>query len=237
MDEQEIKIRDREAELVGLRTECLEKAVELSSILVSIDSAKKERIKLEEEKKEFEAFCDEKRIEFKVSNDQITAGKKILEELKETSTKELNQLKSDSKVALKELSLTNNRVLKARDELKVIELKEEEGIKKVEELTQLVLLLPQIQSEISSLEEKRNSLKTEISEMIDASTLELSKAKEILKNIAIEVEKKTKEANQAEYKCKKYVDELYTHMNDYEILKTRFEEVSGQKYPELDAIT
>lgn len=230
----EILIKDKEAELAGLRSECTEKASELTDILISIDTAKKERIALDLEKEEFSKYCEEKRIELKVSNDQINAGKKNLEDLKESSTKELNHLKNDIKTANKELSLANDRVLLARAELDSIVAVEKMVSQKVLELNRLVEMLPEIQSEILSLEGKRNTLRTEISEMLDSSTLELSQAKETLKLISEEVVKKIEEANQAEYRCKKYTDERNSHIIDYEILVKRFEVTSGRKYPELE---
>ena len=95
-------------------------------------------------------------------------------------------------------------------------------------------MLPRLQTDILDLEEKRNKLKKEISEMLDSSTFELTKAREELVKITEAVKIKIKEAEQAEYKCKKYVDELYTHMNDYEIVRLRLETVYNTKFPELD---
>lgn len=234
MEEKEILIRDKDAELAGLKLECSEKALELTSILISIDTAKQERIDLDKEKADFEVHCTKNRSELKEENDRINAEKANLVQLKETSSKDLDVLKLNIKAANKELSVANDRVFGAKAEHVEVIKKKDEVLLKVAELNLLVEMLPKLQTDITELEEKRNKLRTEISEMLDASTSELQKAKEDLAKITEEVKIKVKEAEQAEYKCKKYVDELYTHMNDYQVVKDRLESIYKTKFPELD---
>ena len=234
MEPQDIQIRDREAELAGLKLECREQAENLTSILISVDTAKKDLIDIDTKKAEFDEYVVKTTILLKEENDRINAEKVNLIGLKETSTKELKQIQNDTKAANKDLSLANDRVFKAKGEIEDLLKQKEHVILKVSELNLLVEMLPKLQTDISNLEEKRNELRKEISEMLDASTSELTKAREELVKITKEVEKKIEEANQAEYKCKKYVDELYTHMNDYEIVKMRLETVYNTKFPELD---
>lgn len=234
MDEKDIQIRDKEAELAGLKLECKEQAENLTSILISVDSAKKEIIDIDTEKKEFNEFITLETAKLKEENDRINVEKRNLVTLKETSSKELDALRISIKAANKELSLANDRVFSAKAEYDEIIDKKEEIVKKVAELNLLVEMLPKVQSDILELEGKRDKLRVEISEMLDDSTAELTRAKENLVQITTEVEIKVKEAEQAEYKCKKYVDELYTHMNDYQIVRDRLETIYKTKFPELD---
>lgn len=234
MDEKDIQIRDKEAELAGLKLECKEQAENLTSILISVDSAKKEIIDIDTEKKEFNEFITLETAKLKEENDRINVEKRNLVTLKETSSKELDVLRISIKAANKELSLANDRVFSAKAEYDEIIDKKEEIVKKVAELNLLVEMLPKVQSDILELEGKRDKLRVEISEMLDDSTAELTRAKENLVQITTEVEIKVKEAEQAEYKCKKYVDELYTHMNDYQIVRDRLETIYKTKFPELD---
>lgn len=234
MEDQDILIKNKEAELAGLKLECLEKAEELTSILISIDSAKKERIDLDKEKADFEEYCTKIRSELKAESDRINVEKTNLVQLKETSSKELEVLRVNIKTANKELSLANDRVFGAKAEYDDVIKKKDEILLKVAELNLLVEMLPKLQSDILELEGKRNKLRVEISEMLDASTAELTKAKEDLVKITKEVEIKVKEAEQAEYRCKTYVDELYTHMNNYQVVKDRLESIYKTKFPELD---
>ena len=234
MDELEILIRNRDSELSGLRLECLQEAQTLTSILISIDSAKKELIDINLAKAEFDRYVIEKTELISAENDRIIVERMKIAELIVTSELEIKQRKDEIKIANKELSLANSRVFKAKDEVEEVTGKKEEILKKVTELSLSVELLPELQLEILELENKRGKIRSEISEMLDSSTLELQKAKEELSKLQKEVLLKISESNQAEYRCKKYVDELYTHMNDYEIVRSRLESIYNTKFPELD---
>jgi len=157
-----------------------------------------------------------------------------LVELKDISSNDLLKLKDEIKVANKELSLANNRVLLAKEEYKEVSKKKDESEVLILKLNTLVEILPKIQTDILELTEKRDKLKIIISEMLDSSTLELTKAKEELNKITEAVKEKVKEMNTAEYKLKKFTDELFTHMNNYEIIRSRLETVYKTKFPELE---
>lgn len=233
MDEQDIEINNKLAELAALKIECLEKSKELTETHRRINT-EKENFKNSqiEEKLKYDKYCKDRETEIQLELDRL-ADRIARVEMRETTTKQLASLQNELKVANKELSLTNGRVLKAREEFDSISMIEKEVTQKVSEMTELVVLLPQIQSEILSLEGKRNSLKIEISEMLDSSILELSQAKESLKLISEDVIKKTEEANQAEYRYKKFTDDLVTHEYNYDVVKSRLEKVYRQKFPEL----
>jgi len=233
MDEQDIKIRDKEAELAGLKAECVVEAETLTTILKSINSVRSELIDIDKKKVEFDQYVIEKTILLKEESDRIIAERGKISRLMETSDVELKRLSDLIKVANKDLSLANSRVFKAMEEHKDFEAKKVEIVKHVSGLDELVKLLPGLQSDILQLEEQRNKVKSEISEMLNSSSLELQKAKEELSKIEKEVLLKISEANQAEYRCKKYVDELYTHMNDYETVKKRLEDHWDKTFPDL----
>jgi len=234
MDEQLIQIKDKEAELANLRVEIIEKVKELSLLHIQIN-AELENI-------------SQKRKELKDENDRIESEKAQLIKLYGQSTVELIELKGEkekvrkeilvsqsrNRAIIKDLGWVNDKVLKARIELVEVERLKDEVHKKKLALVLFTEMVPDMQSIVLKLESRRDSIRSEISSMLDDSSLELVKSKEQLVLITKEVENKIKEAAQAEYNCKKYVDELYSHMNDYTIIKSRLESVYKTKFPELD---
>lgn len=234
MDEKEIQYKNYEAELIGLRTECIEKASELSSILKSIDSIKNEIEDLELKKIEIQRYCDKIRSELTEENVRIISEKTNLMTLKETSTKELKQLQNDIKTANRELGWSNDKVFKAQEEFNSIEKEKIDAQNKILEMNLLLKQIPILEREIQDLEEKRNLVRSDTSDMLAKSTNELQQAKEILQKLQESVAKKVEEANTAEYRLKKYTDELFTHMNDYEVVRSRLENIWNKTFPELE---
>lgn len=59
-----------------------------------------------------------------------------------------------------------------------------------------------------------------------------------MENHVRQLEKRADEAHfqekQSQYRLKTYTDELYTHMNDYQVLKMRLEKHWKEVFPELD---
>lgn len=234
MEEIDIQIRDKEAQLSGLNLECVEKASELTRTLISSAESKQSVTDHYVQKKlEFDEYCDKRLLDIKEKNEKLDERTESVT-LRETTAKQLSSLQNDLKTSNKELSWVNDKIFKAKGELKEVEESKEKTMLSVSRLNLLVELLPKLEKDIELLVNKKLKLTSDISEMLDSSTLELTKAREELLRITDFAKLKVEEANQAEYRCKTYVDELYSHMNNYEVVRSRLESVFKTRYPELD---
>lgn len=233
-EELQLTKQDLEAHVAFLKNETIEISTSISLSLRELENAKAEVVVAKAEKAKIYVDIDKERSELKEEYVRIDVQKKELADLKETTNIELVNLKANIKGANKDLGWVNDKVLKADDEYHELEQKRNTILREIEEKTALRDKIIATKEELESFEEKRDKVKSQISEMIDASTLDLKLAQEELKTISRLVEEKNQEKNQAEYMLKKYTDELHSHMNDWYTIKSRLESVWNKTFPELE---
>lgn len=233
-NEDAILVRNLQADYDNLTRKIPEASSELSGLYKDIEKAKSDLKAIEAQKLQSTS-------EASVALANVETEKRTLEQnTKEHQTKvieadtELKTTLLKVKESLKDLSRVNEMVLAANEEL--------------DALKQLLVKSDEAQFNLLSLQSDIVALKKEIelltlardemnAELSTSSTEWESKLKAARDELAVLVHmasEKTKEAEQAQYRVKTYTDELYTHMNNYQIVKSRLELVWQKTFPELE---
>jgi chromosome segregation ATPase len=229
-----ITVHNLQVEYDKLTNAIPKKAAELSLIYKDIERAKSELAQIETTKSQSLADIESKEKDLQekhtgLSNHQIS----VSENVAQLGT-QLLAIQSDIKLATKELVRSNAKVLAAEEEYtkyqailaNIEELEAQNSLKVIER----DIILEQVRL----LDEERIKILEDISTKTLESDSKLKEAREELSKLVYLSSEKQKEADQAAFRVKTYTDELYTHMNNYQIVKARLEGVWKQTFPELE---
>lgn len=230
----EITVRNLQVEYDHLTKAIPTKASELSLIFKDIEKAKAELnalrshhdVVIEGTAAEI-AKADEARQNLEQREQQSQ------EKVSKAAT-DLKQVKDDTKEATRELARLNASILTAQEEYNKYVADMETMKQALTELDDIVGRIKTLKLEIDILEEQKRLILEDISTSHEDSEVKLKEARDELATLVRLADEKTKEAEQAEYRVKTYTDELYKHMNDYQIVKSRLEGVWKKTFPELE---
>lgn len=226
-----ISVHNLQVEYTKLTNDIPKKSAELSLIYKDIEKAKSELLSIQQKKKEeehnLEDITNRLHEQRNISRTQESVAKEEISIL----TKEHDELVLKIRQSTKELSRLNNQVLSAQDEY--IELQRD--LQKV----QAILISDtdtrnELTNQISFLDVTKEVLEKEISTKTSELNTKLKEGREELSKLVYLANQKREEAEQAQYRVKMYTDELYVHMNDYQVIKTRLENVWKTTFPELE---
>lgn len=230
----QITVKNLQVEYDHLTREIPKKASELSLIYKDIEKAKSDLNELNVKREAAKAAT-------KKEHDKLESIKSEIEQRKRDDATEIATLKGElqsldrkHKEATHSLVRANEQILAAQNELAAIEKKMKEGEETEKQLYETIINLKKAQSELDVLYGEARKVKQEISTEIGISEVKLKEARDELSKLVYLAEEKKKEASQAEYRVKAYTDQLYTHMNDYQIVKSRLEEKWKTSFPELE---
>ncbi len=232
--EDKITVRNLQAEYDRLTSEIPTKASELSLIYKDIEKAKSELKDIISRK---ETLDKEMSTQHASLDDRVTN----LETRERESADKLalaDKEHKDKLVAIKEathdLSRINFQVLQANEEhdkhLEV--LKDQQSALIV--LNDIIGRIKAAELQIALLEEEKGQILLDISTIHEQSESKLKEARDELAALVHLKEQNKIEAAEAQARVKTYTDELYTKMNDYQIVKARLEGVWQKTFPELE---
>lgn len=229
-----ITVRNLQVEYDRLTHDIPKKASELSLIYKDIEKAKSELADINLQKEASAKECA----------DQLTAvehAKNSLTQRENDHKEEVRRLETQHKYqtsltrdATKELERRNAQVLAAGEEYdKYIQLTKDID-EKAAEYVVLLTGIEQAKELLVLLETEKGKILQDISTESEVWEGKLKAARDELSTLVRLAEEKNKEAALAQARVKTYTDELYTHMNDYQVVKGRIETVWKQTFPELE---
>lgn len=225
-----ITAKNLEAQHQQLTEKVASKFEELSLIVAD---AKKELEVVRKEKELLILDSIKKQEAIKVSVDNFTQLEQGLKESVSTLLVQKDDISKAIKKATKELIHTNGQVLTAQQEYEQYQ-KLIADIQLLEEkLANLVPNHELLTSQVKLLDEERIRIMGDISTKYQESEGTLNVARNELSKLVYLAEEKKKEALEAESRTKAYTDQLYTSMNDYQIIRARLEDKWKQTFPEL----
>lgn len=232
--QKEIEKKNSEAELIQIKSEINDKALELAGILQKVDKAQSVFALLNKEKAEFAEYkAQEEALIVNGRKDLDLARQQWLKE-RDTHSALMDHSKREIKSTLKELARLNEACIKAQDEFKA--LGEEMSLlqSKIEENKHYASKLEEDKVAFETFSQKREDFEVDLINRLAAAHEQIAQAKIEYEAVKAETDKKVVEMNEAQYKLKTYTDELYTHMNDYQIIRARLETTFKEHYPELE---
>lgn len=232
--EKQIKKNNLDAHISTLSRELEEKRLGLEKIVSREAAHKVDTVKLEKNKQSFLKEQEIAHATLDKRTQQIVEREQALKKKDEEMTQFFFSLQQQIKEGTKNLAKINNSCINGNRELEEMSAKKVELEKKLLELTHLVLHYEEMRLKVKTLEEEKGALENDIENKQVAWDNDLTKAKQELEAISKAALEKIDERNKAEYAVKAYTDQLYTSMNDWQIIRTRLETRWKEHYPELE---
>lgn len=232
--EKEISERNQEAHLVSIQSKIDEKTVELTGILKQRDEAladrdavANERVAFEKEKKD---FAEDKQIKNGEFLKQEDAHRTELA----TLAKQLVSVKDELKSSTKELTKINLACINAKSDLDSLTKDKEALERQINYLTDLVVNYELTKEKYTALSEEVRLLDGKMTAFHETVGRETREHREVLAQINNEAQVKILERDLAANELKSYTDQLYTAMNDYQVIKVRLEDKWKTTFPDLE---
>lgn len=232
--QEQIEHNNLEAHSAVLKQEIGEKAQELNSLTKSVDAAKGILTESNRVKKEHDELMASELQKLADARKEFSDEKEKHEKDKKTGTDNLQTINSNIGKANKELARINASCLNATTDLDNKNKEIAAAQEKLLPLTDLVLKFEEIKENIRLAEIELARVTQEAETLKKQSDVDMSEAKEQLANLRNESQVKQMEVDTAAFNLKSYTDQLYTAMNDYQVIKTRLENVWGKTFPELE---
>lgn len=213
-------IPERSADLSGI----IKQVAKAKSNLVAIQEAS--TLALEADKKERDAMSLERA--------ELAAQHIALEAEKADWTTKLTVSKEEVRLANKELRWVNDKIFKGEDEVKTLEGRKEKLQADINEMILLVARIEELKEQVATLQSQRQNVETEALHVAESTEAKLISTAKKLAEMEEKTRQKVVEAAEAESRLKMYTDQLYSHMNDYAIVKARLEVQWKQVFPELE---
>lgn len=232
--EDRIQINNLEVEKARLVNEVTAEANKLTALTTEINQFYADVAAFEKTKREVykEIAKENKDIEKKKSNlDDKEKEYSVLFAKKEKELKHIGEKIKDSGKALGKLNL---QVLNAEDEFRELIKDIEKRTVDFNALPNLVQEIAELKGQITVLKNQKGQLNQEISTQLEDFDNKLKKGQEELEKIKTLAIHKELEAAEAQALTKRYTDELYTHMNDFQVVKGRLQTQWNKVFPELD---
>lgn len=232
--EQEITKHNQEAHLPILSSQIEKKTEELNSISSEFAQAVAIIAESKRLKKETDEYITKEKQ--KLEDTRVKSNARLVEKNTEIEalTPKANQLKDDISKSTKELSRINRSCLTGQEEIESNTKKISELSKEIANLTNLVIHYEEVKEQVRLLEIVASQQIVSIADAKTKSDNYLLEARETLSKINIEIQTLVVKRDETQSQLKSYTDELYTAMNDYQVIKTRLEGVWNKTFPELD---
>lgn len=204
-----------------------------AELTVIIDESQRELKQIEIERQK---LIREKEDCFNLVSTERTVHEERLKGIQEEAIQLVVNGKEETKKvreALKELTRVNGQVLSANNELEELVEKIKKAEVKLEDIANLIIQAESLKDEIYSLIQERNLLLVQKSTQKSQWEGEQKEAMNELSRLVYLAETKKKEASEAEARTEAYTKQLYTNMNDYQVVRARLEGVWEKTFPEL----
>lgn len=232
--EDKITVRNLQAEYDRLTHEIPSKASELSIIYKDIERAKSELKEIESKRDTVTNDIQASHLALDDREKSVSKKEKDSEERVNKSKSEHTTKQSEIRLAIKELSRLNAQVLQAKEEYDKYQEQLRDRDIVLLQLDDIIGRIKTAQVQVDLLEEEKGRILGDISTAHEASEGKLKEARNELSRLVHLAEEKRVEAEQAQARVKTYTDELYTNMNDYQIVRARLEGVWKKTFPELE---
>ncbi len=208
-----------------------------SQIVKQNEIVKKNKVIIKEQEK------IEEELKLSISNlsdihreqcNDISVLKQQLSDYKDKLESEFNDIKKQISLSLKELGRVNQQVITANTELEELKSSTDNFKEKKDELDKINESIEIAKINLFNLQEEQNRYITDISTVNNDLHGKIREATSELEVLAHLAEQKKDEASQAQIRTKRYVDEMFKHMNDYQVVKSRIEVYWNKAFPELD---
>lgn len=226
--------KDLEAEVSTIKSEIQDKAVELTSILGQIESAKVEQSAFQAEKQAFYDERDKEKAALALARTEIATEKEQFATEKESKVKELKEISSDIKDRQRELTRLNGSCLNAASDVERLSKEKLEIETKITELANLVVRYEELQSSIKSADSELATINGKVATALVEGDAEISLQKEKIATLRNEFQVVSLQKDKTEYELKDLTDRLYQFRTDYQVIKDRIEGVWGKTFPELE---
>ena len=231
---EEIELKGYEHQFTLLRADIKKETDELTRVLRKRESLQKEMDDFEADKK---AFAEEKRLYKEIHEKEVLDNNKEIAEILENKinlSDSLALVKKDLKESRRLLAKTNAQCLSGQKEIErcnadIAALHEE-----IAKLTALVVHVEETKKELSDLSDDLVIVRSVFENLIVDSEFLIKDKEEKLKKLEEETVALEARRDKAGYELKSYTDQLYTAMNDYQVIKARLEEKWNMSFPELE---
>lgn len=230
----EIKAANLRVELNYLLQAIPERSAELSVLHRNIEKAQSDYNQILDQQNQVESDCSKQIEDIAVERNNLQVQKRTIEVQQLEWSKTLSIIKDEVKIANKELRWVNDKIFKGEAEVLDIENKKIAIQKDIDEMVILVARIDELKTSIGVFEDYKQKITSEISSTLDASDKQLADARKEYLELEDKTHQRLQESAQAEFRVKTYTDELYSHMNDYAIVRARIEQKWNQTFPELD---
>ena len=230
----QIRKDNLDAQIVILEAQVEAKRLELDAIARRETAVKEDREALNKEKAEFFETMKEGRKAHDVIRSTTVHVKGSVDKDIEAAQALHRQVEAKVREEEKRLIRLNSSCLNAQADLDSIGRRKDVLTGQVAELTGLVLHFEEMKVKVADIDERFRLVNVDIENKRVAWAADLENAKKELERIAKDTLAKIEEGNKAEYLCRSYTNQLYTAMNDWQVIRNRLEVRWKEHYPELD---
>ena len=232
--EQEIQKNNLQAEIAMMKAELDNHAKIMSDALSESARLADDRVNIAAERKSLaEAIATHnKEIEDKTTD--IELAKIDAENKVEEACKIVAKASAELKDITRQLSWMNEKLISAHQEEEQMIARK---LKLEEETRELLSIVANKESEQAKLYEAKSSHQSildSISKREEEVQIIVNQAQAEVFRLNAEAEEARQKAEHAQFECKKYTDQLYSAVNDWQIIRARIEVPFKQLYPELE---
>lgn len=255
--EEEVKVNDAKSQLVSLQEAIGEKENELNELVEKVDRAKRiisDSLKVKKEvdeyiiselrsvKRELGIVHIENSNSMEYSKRELTdCRKRLFENVKLSIEREKNEalkilksIESQISDSRRNLDRINSSCLNGESEISEKKKEIANLNRKIEELANIIIKTEEAEERLKLLEIEEKRIKNIIIEASNASDAYIAAAREQIAALRNEAQVIVSQKEHAEYSLKTYTDQLYTAMNDWQIIRSRLEDRWKQTFPELE---
>ncbi len=232
--EKEIQKKNLEAELAIIRNEIDSEAAKLTSILQKKVDAELFASALELDKKSFEEYKNKVEEKISLKRREMQNELSLHDQVFNSNQAKIRSLNSEIKEATKQLSWLNDKILKAEEVIGELETDKAALDSECANLLFLVSNKDEEEKKLNNIVSSRESIEKEIRNTEQAAIASAKNAELHVIKMQDDLKALTIQKDNIQYELKSYTDQLYTAMNDYEVVRTRLEFKFKQHYPELE---
>lgn len=222
-----------EVTLQHLRGETVQASKDLSSVFGQIKEAELVLSQILGKVEDANLKLHETKQQFQLEKDNVAAAHSVLDKRTATFETSIKALKTSEKDAQKMLSMLNNWILAAEDRKKLLAEEEAALAVKLEHKRRMLDNLLDLENQINGLEEQRDLLRMDNSEVISKMDITIHELNVQLTEVQTEVAKLNAEAHASEDRKRAFDNEYLKKKYDLEIFIKRVEKYYNQAFPEL----
>lgn len=211
-----------------------ELAAEVSAYYKSIDKAKSDLKETQDAHSQQLAESNADRQILLEDKNNLAKEKAEWEHNKVALSSDIVNLSNEVKSLTKEIAISNSRINAAKEELIELDKKKLNLQDETKTLLTLVNNIEQTKLDLKALLENKGQIEIELSTAITDANVKLKEASTNLETLKIETAEMILQRDKVQYQLKSYTDQLYTNMNDYQVVRSRIEGVWEKTFPELN---